>query len=122
MKPGKRPSWTRPIAAWMSSGFTLFWFWFLLRMFGRSERFVQTMSALFGVSCLLAPFSVPLAAWLRGPLRDWAEDLLDENKLKSDELFSASAVRTAFDEHLSGRRDRHNDLWPVLMVQQWMRS
>lgn len=67
-------------------------------------------------------FSVPLAAWLRGPLRDWAEDLLDENKLKSDELFSASAVRTAFDEHLSGRRDRHNDLWPVLMVQQWMRS
>ncbi|MEY3465173.1 MAG: hypothetical protein EBR15_07210 [Gammaproteobacteria bacterium] len=53
---------TLPAEALLSSGFTLFWFWFLLRMFGRSERFVQTMSALFGVSCLLAPFSVPLAA------------------------------------------------------------
>lgn len=67
-------------------------------------------------------FGVPLAAWLRGPLRDWAEDLLDANHLHSNQLFDAQAVRAAFEEHLSGRRDRHNDLWPVLMVQQWMRQ
>lgn len=67
-------------------------------------------------------FGVPLAAWLRGPLREWAEDLLNEDRLKADQLFNSGAIRNALDEHLSGRRDRHNDLWPVLMVQQWMRG
>jgi asparagine synthase (glutamine-hydrolysing) len=67
-------------------------------------------------------FGVPLAAWLRGPLRDWAFDLLEPTRLNSDGLFDATAVLAAFDEHLSVRRDRHNDLWPVLMVQQWMRQ
>lgn len=67
-------------------------------------------------------FGVPLGAWLRGPLRDWAFDLLEPARLNSDGLFDSNAVLAAFDEHLSGRRDRHNDLWPVLMVQQWMRQ
>lgn len=67
-------------------------------------------------------FGVPLAAWLRGPLREWAQDLLNEDRLKSDQLFNPVAIRDALDDHLSGRRDRHNDLWPVLVVQQWMRG
>jgi asparagine synthase (glutamine-hydrolysing) len=67
-------------------------------------------------------FGVPLAAWLRGPLRDWAEDLLDPLLLKQDGLFEAEFIASAWADHLSGRRDRHNDLWPVLVATQWVRA
>jgi asparagine synthase (glutamine-hydrolysing) len=67
-------------------------------------------------------FGVPLAAWLRGPLRDWAEDLLDPVLLKQDGLFEAEFIASAWADHLSGRRDRHNDLWPVLVATQWVRA
>jgi len=67
-------------------------------------------------------FGVPLADWLRGPLKDWANDLLSVQSLHKDGLFDAHLVRAALDDHLTGRRDRHNDLWPVLVATQWMRA
>lgn len=67
-------------------------------------------------------FGVPLAAWLRGPLRDWASDLLDPVALRRDGLFDDRAISEAWSDHVTGRRDRHNDLWPVLVATQWLRA
>jgi asparagine synthase (glutamine-hydrolysing) len=64
-------------------------------------------------------FSVPLAAWLRCPLRDWAEGLLAEPALSRDGCFDAAAVRRAWAEHLGGRKDRAAQLWSILMFQAW---
>jgi asparagine synthase (glutamine-hydrolysing) len=65
-------------------------------------------------------FSVPLAAWLRGPLRGWAEELLSEGRLHDDGLLDAGPVRTLWHEHLSGQFDRSSYLWNVLMFQAWI--
>ena len=63
-------------------------------------------------------FAVPVHAWLRGPLRDWAEDLLSETALR-DSLLAAAPVRRAWQEHLSGRANHMPKLWTVLMWQAW---
>ena len=67
-------------------------------------------------------FGVPLAAWLRGPLKAWATDLLSPETLKRDGYFENQSITRALHDHLSGRRDRHNDLWPVLVAQQWLNA
>lgn len=67
-------------------------------------------------------FAVPLAQWLRGPLREWAEDLLAPRALMQDEFLSAPEVRAVWQEHLSGRRDREAELWSVLVFQEWKRG
>jgi asparagine synthase (glutamine-hydrolysing) len=64
-------------------------------------------------------FAVPLAAWLRGPWRDWAEELLSNRRLEQSEVFSLPAVRECWQEHLSGQRDCSRALWNVLMFQSW---
>jgi asparagine synthase (glutamine-hydrolysing) len=66
-------------------------------------------------------FSVPIAAWLRGPLKEWAADLLDAKRLEAEGFLNPVMISTAWNEHVSGRVDRHNDLWSVLMFQQWLR-
>jgi asparagine synthase (glutamine-hydrolysing) len=67
-------------------------------------------------------FDVPLAEWLRGPLRGWAENLLDENRLKNEGFFDAFLVRNKWDEHISGKRNWHLQLWNVLMFQAWLEN
>ena len=66
-------------------------------------------------------FAVPIVDWLRGPLRDWAEALLDERALKTAGLFNADLVRQRWSEHLSGRGDWHGQLWTILMFEGWRR-
>jgi asparagine synthase (glutamine-hydrolysing) len=66
-------------------------------------------------------FGVPIDSWLRGPLRDWAEGLLDERRLRIDGFLDAAVVRQKWAEHLSGRRNRQYALWGVLMFQEWKR-
>ncbi|CAM5182992.1 asparagine synthase (glutamine-hydrolyzing) OS=Castellaniella defragrans OX=75697 GN=HNR28_002301 PE=3 SV=1 [Castellaniella defragrans] len=64
-------------------------------------------------------FSVPLAAWLRGPLREWAEALLAEPDVRAGGYFDAAAVRRVWGEHLAGRANHAARLWSVLMFQAW---
>lgn len=64
-------------------------------------------------------FSVPLAAWLRGPLRDWADSLLDPVILRDQGVFSPDIVQLKWREHLGGR-DWSTHLWSVLMLQAWL--
>ena len=64
-------------------------------------------------------FGIPLDAWLRGPLREWAEELLDEHRLRREGYLHPAPIREKWDEHLSGRRNWQYWLWNVLMFQAW---
>jgi asparagine synthase (glutamine-hydrolysing) len=64
-------------------------------------------------------FAIPLGEWLRGPLRDWAETLLDARRLREAGLLDSARVRQHWQEHLSGRRNWQYLLWDVLMLEAW---
>ncbi|MBK8174912.1 MAG: asparagine synthase (glutamine-hydrolyzing) [Rhodospirillales bacterium] len=64
-------------------------------------------------------FGVPIAAWLRGPLRPWAEELLGEQRLIEGGLFDAAMVRRIWRQHLAGAHDHEQVLWNLLMVEAW---
>jgi asparagine synthase (glutamine-hydrolysing) len=66
-------------------------------------------------------FGVPIGSWLRGPLRPWAEDLLDEKRLNAQGWLESTPLRRTWEEHLSGKADWSQELWPVLMFQAWVR-
>jgi asparagine synthase (glutamine-hydrolysing) len=65
-------------------------------------------------------FAVPLAGWLRGALRPWAEELLSPARLQREGFFQAAAVQTLWRQQLAGRRRAERTLWRVLMFQQWL--
>ena len=64
-------------------------------------------------------FGIPIETWLRGPLRDWAEDLLSNDKLERHDLFEASAVENLWKSFLAGQPGLAFQLWPLLMFQSW---
>ena len=64
-------------------------------------------------------FGIPLGSWLRGPLREWGEDLLDETRLRAEGVFDPQPVRQKWQEHLSGRWNWQYCLWDVLIFQSW---
>jgi len=69
-----------------------------------------------------AGFAVPVGAWLRGPLRDWAEDLLSPAALGQSGLLAPDVIRARWQRHLAGQEDATQPLWSVLMLQAWLRD
>ena len=67
-----------------------------------------------------AGFALPIDLWLRGSLRDWAEDLLSPSTLK--ETFNPRPIRQLWKDHLSGHRDHKEPLWAILMFEAWRRE
>jgi asparagine synthase (glutamine-hydrolysing) len=65
-------------------------------------------------------FGVPIGSWIRGPLRDWAEELLASERIKADGILNPATVQNAWTDHVSGRRNREYQLWDVLMFQSWL--
>jgi asparagine synthase (glutamine-hydrolysing) len=65
-------------------------------------------------------FAAPIGVWLRGPLREWAESLLAEDKLAREGYFRPEPVRKVWKEHLAGHRNAQDMLWNVLMFQAWL--
>ena len=67
-------------------------------------------------------FSIPIDSWLRGPLREWAENLLEEKRLEEEGFFNPEPIRLKWEEHLSGKRSWHYYLWDILMFQAWLEN
>ena len=67
-------------------------------------------------------FGIPLHDWLRGPMKAWAEELLDEARLQREGYFHPAPIRQAWHSHLSGKYNYAHKLWPVLMFQAWLEA
>ncbi|TFB60250.1 asparagine synthase (glutamine-hydrolyzing) [Cryobacterium sp. Hz7] len=103
-------AWTMPVSLKIRNGEGK---WLLRRVLDRHVPKELTERPKMG-------FGIPLGQWLRDPLRDWAEALIDESRLKREGYFRHEVVRGMWAEHLSGRRNREHQLWPVLMFQAWL--
>lgn len=67
-----------------------------------------------------AGFGLPIGDWLRGPLRDWAETLVSEDRLRRDGYLDPGVVRDVWETHLTRRRNLQDQVWDVLMFQSWL--
>ena len=67
-------------------------------------------------------FGIPIDVWLRGPLKDWASDLLNEKKLNENQFFNSKLVNKKWQEHLSGERNWQHPIWNILMLQSWLEN
>ena len=65
-------------------------------------------------------FGVPIDFWLRGELKNWAIDLLDESRLRNQGYFNSAKVKEILTEHISGKKNWHHQLWTILMFQSWL--
>jgi len=69
-----------------------------------------------------AGFAIPVGEWIKGPLRPWAEDLLDSTRMRGEGLLDPGIVQKRWQDHLHGRRDSSPALWALLMFQAWVRE
>src|SRR5688500_1858362 len=69
-----------------------------------------------------AGFAIPVGDWIKGPLRPWAEELLEPSRMAGEGWFDPEIVQRRWQDHLSGRRDSTPALWAVLMFQSWLRE
>ncbi len=67
-----------------------------------------------------AGFAVPVGQWIRGPLREWADDLLDSSRIYSEGYFDSRLVKKMWEQHLSGDYDHTSRLWSILMFNAWL--
>ena len=65
-------------------------------------------------------FGVPIDSWLRGPLKSWAKELIDEELIRNDGYFRYEKVLKIWKEHQSGKFNHHHKLWNILMFQSWL--
>ena len=69
-----------------------------------------------------AGFGLPIGDWLRGPLREWAEALLDRRRIADEGFLDHATVQSLWEAHVAGRRDRADQLWDLLMFQSWLEA
>ncbi len=67
-----------------------------------------------------AGFGMPIDSWLRGSLRPWAEELLSEDRLRSQGVLDPGPIRTIWSQHVAGYRDFQYQIWDILMLQAWL--
>ncbi len=69
-----------------------------------------------------AGFAIPVGQWIKGPLRPWAEELLDRTRISQEGWFDPDIVQRRWRDHVDGRRDSTAALWGILMFQAWLRE
>ena len=67
-------------------------------------------------------FSIPLADWLRGPLKEWANESLSNDIFKNEELFNFDYIKKIWDNHLNNRENNHNKIWQLIIFASWYQN
>tara|TARA_B100000315_G_C14170750_1_gene404423 strand:- start:262 stop:507 length:246 start_codon:yes stop_codon:yes gene_type:complete len=67
-------------------------------------------------------FAIPIGDWIKGPMREWAEELIGNKRIEQEGYFKTDLVDEMWQQHLSGRYNRTHELWNILMFQSWIDS